>query len=437
MAQVIVSRRHVTGNITTGIYLVDLLCTGVKDSFFLFNEPEETLSRLTGEMAEERGLVMETCDYALAHNIIYSSLEFAGENGIEPVADFATTKMILEEDDEKIELIDIECGKDGKPLLVSDSLDSRTNHYLKQLKKYAGEGNYHFLIGVPEENQEKDVVEENEDLFFDDPEDWSNEEWEDFLINGSPEDLEANEDIPVYIYQKAILQPAAASRQLDINAFIEKCTTGISYDPVIYKEYGNDTLEKKEAEDIYYILTIETPSKIELINLLARIGKAMEKWPGNPIFHNHLYNAYILLNEKEKAEALLLEQMGKFPDYLFGKIVYAHDLLRQGSAEKIPTVFNGHFDLVSLYPERDSFHISEFISFTTILCLYFIDKKDDLMAGVYGTMLREWALDTITPLTEDALLLLDTYLLLKVTHLLAEAHTDDTKREALINLLVN
>jgi hypothetical protein len=96
LAQVIVCRRHVTGNITGGFYLVDLLCTGVKDSFFFFNQPPDMLTEMQENFAVEQGVVMETCDYVLAHNIIYSALDFAGNYGIEPVQDFATTRMILE-----------------------------------------------------------------------------------------------------------------------------------------------------------------------------------------------------------------------------------------------------------------------------------------------------------------------------------------------------
>ena len=38
LANVIVTRLHVNGNVTAGMYLVDLLCLGVKESWYLFNE---------------------------------------------------------------------------------------------------------------------------------------------------------------------------------------------------------------------------------------------------------------------------------------------------------------------------------------------------------------------------------------------------------------
>src|SRR5438309_465578 len=40
IANVFVMRQHVNGHITAGVYLVDLLCLGIKDTFFFFNEEE-------------------------------------------------------------------------------------------------------------------------------------------------------------------------------------------------------------------------------------------------------------------------------------------------------------------------------------------------------------------------------------------------------------
>ena len=39
MAEVVVSRVHTNGNITFGVYMVDLLCVGIKDTFVNFNYP--------------------------------------------------------------------------------------------------------------------------------------------------------------------------------------------------------------------------------------------------------------------------------------------------------------------------------------------------------------------------------------------------------------
>ena len=70
--------------------------------------------------------------------------------------------MILAEDDESVELIDIECGKDGQPFLFAFSMDARTSYYLQQLKQHAGEGNYTFVIGSSGGDEDVDEDEINE-----------------------------------------------------------------------------------------------------------------------------------------------------------------------------------------------------------------------------------------------------------------------------------
>lgn len=114
---VIVSRQHVNGNFTVGFFLVDLLCTGVKDSFFRINMlPTDFSIYLEGLRNEEASI--EPCSYELAHNIIYEGVEYASGLGIDPSTDFALSSLILEEDSDEIPLIDIPVGEGGKPLLI-------------------------------------------------------------------------------------------------------------------------------------------------------------------------------------------------------------------------------------------------------------------------------------------------------------------------------
>ena len=64
----------------------------------------------------------EELEYNLAHNIIFGALEFASENNFKPHRDFEKfTKYILEIDDNRMPFIDIEFGKDGKPLIITGS----------------------------------------------------------------------------------------------------------------------------------------------------------------------------------------------------------------------------------------------------------------------------------------------------------------------------
>jgi hypothetical protein len=271
---------------------------------------------------------------------------------------------------------------------------------------------------------------------FDELENWSHEDWENFILDGRGQDMEPDEAITVYIYQKVFHRPEAAACNLDADQLMSRLTRGISYEPVVDREYGNDPEENKVAEEIHLILFRGNPTPADLRSLIPRIREAMKKWPGSPIFQNDLYNAYILLQEDAKAESVLTELMEQFPDYLFGKVAYAQKLLQTGRADKIPALFGGHSDLSSLYPQRNSFHLSEFITFMTIYCFYYLDKGDDLMAGIYGTALKQWAVDPIAEFTTDVLNMLDLKLQIKVLRKLSEAGEDEVKREQLIALLL-
>jgi hypothetical protein len=145
MGNVFIVRKHVTGNVTTCIYLVDLACLGVKDTFFRFNVP---FVEIEGIM-EKNPVPFIEISYDMAHNIIYAALEFAEEYGFKPHKDFTSiTSHFLEEDTDDIPIIEIECGKDGKPMYVNSGYETaaRQREILAQLERTAGEGNYHFLL---------------------------------------------------------------------------------------------------------------------------------------------------------------------------------------------------------------------------------------------------------------------------------------------------
>lgn len=160
MANVFVLRKHVNGNITAGVYLVDLLCLGIKDTFFVFNENEESFL----ESHERIGLELLEIDYATAHNIIYAGHDFAMEFDIPPHKEFALTKMILEEDNDDVPLIEIEVGApDRKPHLMVYQAGEFIQA-LAKLKKNAGEGNYYYTVGENDFDDEEDYDDESDDM---------------------------------------------------------------------------------------------------------------------------------------------------------------------------------------------------------------------------------------------------------------------------------
>jgi hypothetical protein len=141
IANVSVMRKHTNGNVTIGLYRVDLLCLGVKDTVFFFNMSEdEFLSSYNNELAGFKEI-----DYALAHNIIYAGHDFALEFDIQPHHNFEVTRFILEEDDHAVPVIEVPVGTDGLPHLIVDNA-GEFPEILAKLKQYAGEGNYYYTV---------------------------------------------------------------------------------------------------------------------------------------------------------------------------------------------------------------------------------------------------------------------------------------------------
>jgi hypothetical protein len=140
------------------MYLVDLKCLGVKDTYFEFNITYTEFKDIL-KKAEDYISFIEV-SYELVHNIIFAGVEYAEQYGFNPHKDFfSTTIHFLEEDNDNVPLLEIECGgENGKPIYfwAGNETPSQVKQILAQLEKTAGKGNYDYF------------VEARDDLFDDD-----------------------------------------------------------------------------------------------------------------------------------------------------------------------------------------------------------------------------------------------------------------------------
>lgn len=161
-ASVMIARRHANGNLTFATYLVDVLCLGVKNTYYRFNAEESEYTELLESMEE---LEMEVCDYVLVHNLMYAAIEFASDYGFKPAKEFTSvTQYLLEEDTDEIELMEIECGEEGRPVYVitDDCTDLEINQTLSMLEKTAGKGNFDVVYESDEEEDEEEFDQEED-----------------------------------------------------------------------------------------------------------------------------------------------------------------------------------------------------------------------------------------------------------------------------------
>lgn len=114
MANIILIRQQVGGKFMFATYLVDLFALGTKDTFFNIGQSMRQIDDLIG-----RNNFIEI-DYNTIHNIIFGANKFAETYKFKSHKDFKNiTQYMLELDNNTIPFIDIEFGKDGKPLLIS------------------------------------------------------------------------------------------------------------------------------------------------------------------------------------------------------------------------------------------------------------------------------------------------------------------------------
>jgi hypothetical protein len=203
MAQIIVARKHTNGNLTLGLYLADLNCLGVKDAFYQFNISEIQYQEII--QRQNRSEVLIKADYVLVHNIIFEAIEFASLYEFRPCKDFTTVaKYILEDDeDESIELMDIQCGKDGKPFYIQGPFEDeiRAKQILAQLERVAGKGNYEYIYGLDTEEDEGEDWDEDED------EDWDEDEYIDEPVERDEEVVKNSQTFEFLIQLKDVSEP--------------------------------------------------------------------------------------------------------------------------------------------------------------------------------------------------------------------------------------
>ena len=150
---IVVTRRHTGGRISMALFMVDMFCVGVKESFFRLRLEQEELDDMLD--TTDWGFTFLECSYEEAHNRIYGAIAFAEEGGIEPDKSFALTQYFLEEDTDDIPFIDYDYGSNGQHLLVCDS-QLEASRYLPALRRTLGEDGFKYVIGYENIDDELD-----------------------------------------------------------------------------------------------------------------------------------------------------------------------------------------------------------------------------------------------------------------------------------------
>lgn len=162
-AHIIVSRKHTGGRVSMAVFLVDIWCVGVKDSFYRLRMEDYEFQ----DLIDSYSMGLRECSYEEAHNWIYGAVAFAEDAGIKPDKSFNITRYMLEEDDDNIPLIEYDFGKDGKHFLMAGS-HLEASRYLPLMEKNLGKGNFDFAIDTDDSLFGHEDDEEDGDWAFHD-----------------------------------------------------------------------------------------------------------------------------------------------------------------------------------------------------------------------------------------------------------------------------
>jgi hypothetical protein len=169
------------------------------------------------------------------------------------------------------------------------------------------------------------------------------------------------------------------------------------------KEIGYKITTDHTFLDKQNAINQQLSNKLEYYHKLAVAGKetsipkilaAIDRYPKNPQLKNYLSVLYGNIGDYNKMYETNKWLIAEHPDYLFGKLNLANEYYIKQEYNKIPEVLGQEMELKALYPERDTFHISEVISFLKIAVYYFVAIEDIEQVEVRINIMEELAPDS-------------------------------------------
>jgi len=373
LANILITRKHTNGNITSGRYLVDLKLRGVKDCVYNFNEAPFR----TDELVKSYPELYEECDYNLVHNIIHAGLEFAEDYGFEPHKDFKTAQYILDEDTDDIPLMEIPLGDDGVPVLELSHGQSGQRE-IALLQKTAGD-NFHVVYfdengkTKPQQRTYSEVLNEMMKTGLDK------------FLNKRDGELDSNIERQVL---NDVLYMITVYTEEDKKQ-VDKETDHIFKDPRLLMNDDNQpeyNYEKELALSIKYFEEGKTDKA------QSEFRKVIDRHPDNPLlWHVLLYN--LSIDSDIVDEETVKEAYGRFPGHPVVKAWYAEWLAQEERADEVFALFNHLPGLDALTPENIPVNSNALPSFCFAYAMAWLQKEDIIRAEPYYQIIVRLELD--------------------------------------------
>ena len=365
-ASCIVSRKHSNGNITLCFYYVDLLCLGVEFTYFKFNE---TFSQYKDFLAQtENDISLELVEYAVVHNVIHAGIQYAEEFEFKPHKDFTSiTQYFLEEDNDDVEFMDIECGdEDGQPAYryCSNTTNShQKDKIIAQLERTAGPENY-TIIDLDDDFD--DDFEDQEDIYFKNTFEQNREIFID-LYDGL-KDSDDPLDVPELVQVTEALFFEISDEAM-VKQYYDEYLVHILIDLV---SVGVEPLGVRTGVQISdHVSGLFMTVFNNIHKNLKKARKALElmKMETEVVPAVAFLELLILQKEKsDKYDEIIQKYMSEYPDYTMITLLWLINIFSSGIVPE--NIANKTFNMETLFPGRDSLHYLEMYYY-----LLFISKK--------------------------------------------------------------
>lgn len=248
---------------------------------------------------------------------------------------------MLEEDTDAIELLEIECGRDGKPFFVKteEMSEKEANKIINQLEKAVGKGNFDFLLVDDEMDLEDDEDEAEPDNDWDLEDEFDSLDYDKKielfreLTANDIDDLDIEDkkrlvSLTDSIYFMNICDDEEVERYIDRWQPETMITADEEYTAELLSQKSDFKISEKDSIELDEIvfLTTDNPAKA-----FKHIAKLKKKWGNIPYLSYKELNFYQLNDPKEydkKVNALIAE----FPDYPLLRLQkYKFDILNSTS----------------------------------------------------------------------------------------------------------
>jgi hypothetical protein len=377
LATIIVVRKHTSGSITRGHFVVDLKLRGITDCMYIFNETPLHLDDLLKSLRDP----LVECDYHLAHNIVYAGLAFAEDYGFSPHKSFKTAQYILEEDTDDIPMMEITPGDNGIPVLQIPYGETGERE-MAILDKTAA-GDYHVVYldkdGNPERKERtyleimNEMVETGLDGYFE-----KHGDQKTFRESLAATDL---------IYMAHVYTD-------EDKGIIDHEYNRIIKDPrlLMQDEQIINHHEEELAPATKYFYEGKTDKAAE------ETRKIIDKYPDEPLLWDlFLYNLSVDIDEVD--EETVKEAYSRFPDHPAIRAWYAEWLAQNERADEVLALFNHIPGLDALTHENRPINGHALISFCYAYAMAWLQKEDVPRAEPYYQMIVTLEFDS--RLSED------------------------------------